>query len=94
VAVSAETAPRSVRFCVADTGQGIAAADLAGIFNMFIQGNSGPPREGGVGLGLYIVSRMTDALGGTIDVQSKLGAGSRFTVTLPRALGEGAARRS
>jgi signal transduction histidine kinase len=72
-----------VRFTVSDTGQGIAREDLTRIFEMFGQGNSGPPRGGGVGLGLYIVSRLTSVLGGRIDVDSRLGAGSRFTVAVP-----------
>jgi signal transduction histidine kinase len=72
-----------VRFTVADTGQGIADDDMPRIFEMFRQGNSGPPRGGGVGLGLYIVSRLTQVLGGEIDVDSRIGAGSRFTVSVP-----------
>ncbi len=75
-----------VRFAVTDTGQGIDAADLSGIFDMFRQGSSGPPRGGGVGLGLYIAKQLTDALGGEIGVDSQLGAGARFTVSLPLEL--------
>jgi signal transduction histidine kinase len=85
VSVSADVETRRVRFAVTDTGQGIAEADLGQIFDMFVQGNSGPPRGGGVGLGLYIVSRLTRALGGEVAVESRLGEGSRFTVTIPLA---------
>jgi signal transduction histidine kinase len=85
VVVSARADPQRGRidFAVADTGQGIAAEDLNGIFEMFRQGSNGPPRGGGVGLGLYIVKQLTDALGGDIAVDSRPGAGSRFVVSLP-----------
>jgi len=72
-----------IDFAVTDTGQGIDGKDLGGIFEMFRQGSSGPPRGGGVGLGLYIAKQLTDALGGEIAVISHLGAGARFTVSLP-----------
>ena len=83
VTVSADFEAPRLRFVVADTGQGIAPADLDHIFEMFVQGNSGPPRGGGVGLGLYIVSRLTQALGGEVTLESRLGEGSRFTVAIP-----------
>ncbi len=83
VTVEHQAARGGVVFAVADTGQGIAPEDLTRIFDMFGQGSQGPPRGGGVGLGLYIVSRLTAALGGEIAVTSRLGAGSRFTLSLP-----------
>jgi len=75
--------PGRILFTVADTGAGIAAADLDSIFDMFRQASAGPSRSHGVGLGLYIVKRFTDALGGEIRVDSSPGAGARFTVALP-----------
>lgn len=85
VTVRAERPPGDdrLRFSVADTGEGIAAKDLAHIFEMYQQGSSGPPRGGGVGLGLHIVKRLTEALGGAVTVDSRPGAGTQFVVSLP-----------
>ncbi len=72
-----------VDFVVKDTGSGIAPEEQSGIFEMFRQASGSAPRGGGVGLGLYIVKRLTEALGGHITVWSEQGAGAQFTVSLP-----------
>ena len=75
------TAGGDVMIRVRDTGRGIPAAARAYIFDMFRQvPNSG---GGGVGLGLHIVRRLVEALGGTVDVESEVGVGTCFTITLP-----------
>ncbi len=74
---------RGVEFCVADSGTGIPAAHLPRVFDMFHQAHDGEARSGGVGLGLYIVQRLAQALGGAVGVESTEGVGSRFTLQLP-----------
>ena len=75
---------------VADTGVGIAADALDTIFEEFKQVEGGVRRNEGTGLGLPIAKRWTELLGGSITVESELGKGSTFTVTVPARLPEAA----
>jgi len=75
-----------VRLDVADTGIGIPEADLPRVFERFYRVDKARSREiGGTGLGLSIVKHLAQAMHGTIGATSQPGAGSVFTVTLPRA---------
>jgi signal transduction histidine kinase len=73
------------RFRVIDTGIGIRQQDQMIIFDMFRQADSSDTRRyGGTGLGLYIVRQMLALLSGDIALESAIGSGSTFVVTLPR----------
>lgn len=85
VTVSAVGADGDVHLRVADTGQGIPADKLERIFEPFVQVDPGRTRTNeGTGLGLAISRDLARAMGGEISVASALGAGSTFTLTLPR----------
>jgi signal transduction histidine kinase len=74
----------SVQFTVADTGIGIAPENLSRLFEPFVQIDSKLARSySGTGLGLAMVAKLAGLHGGTASVQSEVGVGSRFTVTLP-----------
>ncbi|MFQ5665713.1 MAG: GAF domain-containing sensor histidine kinase, partial [Candidatus Binatia bacterium] len=83
-----------VRVQVKDTGVGIPHEAQSAVFEMFRQ-LDGPPRSSraGVGLGLYLVQRYTQMLGGRVTLESTPGAGSIFTVDVPRNL-QGTGSRS
>jgi signal transduction histidine kinase len=68
---------------VCDTGPGIDPARISEIFDRYRQLNGAS--RGGVGLGLAISRLLTERMGGSLDVVSTPGTGSRFTVSLPLA---------
>ncbi len=84
VRATVELRDGGVQIEVSDTGIGISPEALSIIFEPFRQGDSSTTRRhGGVGLGLYIVQRLTHLLGGSVAVTSEPGRGSVFRVWIP-----------
>ncbi|MDQ0088099.1 signal transduction histidine kinase [Paenibacillus anaericanus] len=84
VMIAAEVQDKHCIVTVSDTGEGIAEGDLPNIFDRFFKVDRVRTRESnGTGLGLSIVQKIVHAHNGSIQVASKLGEGTVFTVTLP-----------
>ncbi len=84
IVISGSQDEQATTLTIEDHGIGIAQEDLPYIYDRFFRAHSHAATEvTGSGLGLYIVSAVVRAHGGTIDVQSRPGAGSTFTVRLP-----------
>jgi signal transduction histidine kinase/PAS domain-containing protein len=83
VTLSAQRVDGAVRFAVADTGPGIADEHLPHVFDRYWRVR-GRTREG-TGLGLWIVKGLVEAHGGQVSVDTKFGAGSTFSFTIPLA---------
>ncbi|NTX06506.1 GAF domain-containing protein [Myxococcus sp. CA040A] len=83
---AAEAGDGVVRLSVRDEGIGISETDLPRLFGRFERAVS-DRHYGGLGLGLYISRQIVEAMGGRIEVESREGVGSVFTVHLPRAAG-------
>jgi two-component system, NtrC family, sensor histidine kinase KinB len=80
VSLEAEERKQFIQFTVRDSGKGIAAERLSRIFDRFSSFS-----DGGSGLGLALVRRLVESLGGQISVESRLGHGATFRFTLPVA---------
>lgn len=83
VTVRVETQGQFVVLSVSDEGQGICEEDLRVIFQPFGRGRSADTFAEGTGMGLYIVKRIVEAHDGRIEVQSEIGRGSTFRISLP-----------
>lgn len=85
ITVQVQRRNNGVAFSVTDTGVGIPQDALALIFEPFRQvGRQGWSAQHGTGLGLHIVKRLVELLGGTVAVESEVGTGSSFCLWMPR----------
>ena len=87
VSVTTRRRRESIAIDVSDTGPGIPPQDLPNIFERFYRSDTSrtrAPGVGGFGLGLAIARSITEELGGSLEVESTLGFGTTFTLTLPR----------
>ncbi len=83
VAVRALRTGQRLAVTVTDNGIGIAQEDRERIFESFQQGQRGPSREEGTGLGLTLCRRIVTLMGGTMTLQTEVGVGSTFGFTVP-----------
>jgi hypothetical protein len=86
VRIVLERTGSDVRVRVRDTGSGIAAADLAHVFERHWRGAAAKPRDRSGGLGLAIAQRIVGLHGGRIEVESALARGTSFSFSLPAAV--------
>ncbi|TAJ96946.1 MAG: HAMP domain-containing histidine kinase, partial [Candidatus Manganitrophaceae bacterium] len=87
IKISAWQENGTLKLVVSDTGIGMKKEALDYIFEEFRQVDMSTTRKyGGTGLGLAIVKRLVNLLGGDIGVESEVGKGSKFTITLPISL--------
>lgn len=85
ITISTHNHKDTVAITIADNGIGINKMELDRIFERFYRVNKGRSRRsGGTGLGLSIVKELSQLLGGKVTVESQLGQGSAFTLTLPK----------
>jgi two-component system, OmpR family, sensor kinase len=90
IRISLEPVGTTVALTVEDQGIGIAEDEIAHLFEPFYRSPEARRRgASGLGLGLSVAARLASAFGGTIDVSSRPGQGSRFTLRLPLARNEG-----
>jgi len=80
---AAPSGPTTVRLAVADTGPGLSDGDRARVFEEWVQVGTPHSEIRGTGLGLPLVRRLAELLGGSVAVESTPGAGATFVVDLP-----------
>lgn len=83
IRISSKLVGDKIAVAIEDNGMGIREEELPRVFDMFYRANRSAP---GTGLGLFIVQETLQKLKGKIEVQSKFGQGTTFTVTLPLTL--------
>ncbi len=80
VSVTAKKEEDKVYLSIIDTGVGIEKADLRSIFELFYIGKNGRNNADSSGIGLYIVKRVSEYLGHKVEVESKIGKGTKMTI--------------
>ncbi|EPP5737559.1 TMAO reductase system sensor histidine kinase/response regulator TorS [Vibrio cholerae] len=88
IRISQDPEGQGIRFAVEDSGIGIAEQDQASLFDAFTQAEAGRRKQGGTGLGLAISRKLVQAMGGELQLSSRLGQGSCFSFTLPLEEGQ------
>jgi two-component system, OmpR family, sensor kinase len=91
IAIGASLNNDVVSIWVRDTGTGISVSDQEIIFNRFTRGTDAHRRYPGGGLGLALVKAIAEAHGGHVELDSRLGEGSTFTIVVPKQANQGAA---
>jgi two-component system, OmpR family, sensor kinase len=91
IAIGASLNEDDARIWVRDTGAGISMPDQEIIFNRFTRGTDAHRRYAGGGLGLALVKAVAEAHGGHVELESRLGEGSTFTIVVPKQANKGAA---
>ena len=80
----------NIRFNIVDTGIGMSKKQLNNVFEEFTQAESSTSKDyGGTGLGLPISKKMTEMMGGKMDVKSTEGEGTTFSITIPITVKDG-----
>ncbi len=88
IKVSARRSPAGVSISVEDEGEGIAPEMLPRIFERYFQVEEARNSVVGMGIGLFLVKEICDLMGATVEVESEVGRGSRFTIEVPLARAE------
>ena len=89
VTLSINTIEKDIKFAVTDTGIGMNEEQLEKVFDEFTQAEASTAKDyGGTGLGLPISKKMTELMGGKMEVESEKGKGTTFSITIPMEIEE------